>query len=122
MSATPFNLSIEQDVDFSFTITVLQQTGSPLNISSGYTFFSKIRPDYKSAPLLSLSLGSGIAITNGSGGIITVSFTNAQTLALPPTTTYTTLVYDVLMVQASGNVKTLLVGGTISVAPVSTNV
>jgi hypothetical protein len=116
MSATTNNISVEQNVPYSFNINCVLSDGvSPLNVSSGYTFSCKIRADYQSSPLITLSLGNGISVSSSTPYPITISLTSAQTLSLPVTTIPTTLFYDVLMTQTNGAVNTMLVRGSISV-------
>ena len=116
MPATTNNISVEQNVPYSFNINCVLADGvTPLNVSAGFTFSCNIRTDYQSAPLITLALNSGISTSNISPYPVTISLTAAQTLSLPVTTSPTTLFYDVLMTQTSGSINTMLVRGTISV-------
>jgi hypothetical protein len=115
MPATTNNISVEQNVPYSFIIYVQDSSGNPVNVSSGYTFSCKVRPDYQASPLVTLSLGNGVSVASTTPWGVTISFTSAQTLSFPVTTTTTTLSYDVLMTQTSGSFNTMLARGTISV-------
>lgn len=117
MPATINNISVEQNVPYSFIVYVQTSNGSPLDVhlSSNYTFSCKIRADYQSSPLIALSLNNGISVASTTPWGITISLTSAQTLSFPVTTTPTTLFYDVLMTAVSGSVNTMLVRGSISV-------
>lgn len=117
MPATINNISVEQNVPYSFIVYVQTVNGTPLDVhlSSLYTFSCKIRADYQSSPLVALSLNNGISVASTTPWGITISLTSAQTLSFPVTTTPTTLFYDVLMTAVSGSVNTMLVRGSISV-------
>jgi len=115
MPATTNNISVEQNVPYSFNINVQDFSGNPVNVSSGYTFSCKIRADYQSSPIITLSLGNGISTSATTPYPVAVSLTAAQTLSLPVTTSLTPFLYDVLMTQTSNNGNTMLVRGTINV-------
>ena len=116
MSATTNNISVEQNVPYSFIIYVQDSSGNPVDVhlSANYTFACKIRTDYQSSPLVTLSLGSGVSVASTTPWGVTISLTSAQTLSLPVTTN-SPLLYDVLMTATNGSVNTMLARGTISV-------
>jgi len=117
MPATINNISVEQNVPYSFIIYVQDTNGAPVNVSnpSIYTFSCKVRADYQSPPLLTLSLNNGISTSSSTPYGVTIFLTSAQTLSFPVTTTATTLFYDVIMTAVSGSINTMLARGSISV-------
>jgi hypothetical protein len=90
---------------------------TPINASNPttYGFACKVRADYQAPALISLSLVNGITVSPVSPYPVTVSFTAAQTLSLPVTTSASQLLYDVYLLPIGGIGNAALVRGTISV-------
>ena len=116
MSATTNNISVEQNVPYSLTITLYASDGTtPVNVLNNYYFSCEIRADYQSPALASLSLGSGISVGGTNSNVVTISFSAAQTLSLPVTTASSSLVYDVYLLPISGSANACLARGSVSV-------
>jgi len=93
-----FNLTISGDI----TGAKLWMSAKTGYTATGYVF-------QKDTALL-----GGVVITNGPGGLATVTLSPSDTSSLPPTTVK--LVYDVQVKSASGLVSTVQ-SGTLTVEP-----
>ena len=105
MSAGTYNITLEQGA--TLTLTVLVEDDSVIRNLTGYTARMKIRATKDSdTVLLDLTMGSGLTIPTPANGEILISLTAAQTAA------YTTVnaVYDLELVDGSGDVERLLQG------------
>ena len=106
--ATISNLFIDQDADFTTTVTVNDSTGSALDLTN-YTALAMIRKTYQSSTATTFTSSFVSPRTTGQ---ITISLTDTQTAALESGR----YVYDLVITDASGN-KTRVVEGTATVNP-----
>lgn len=106
MSASIYNLNIEQGATFTRTITWKDSTGAAINLT-GYTARMQIRERVESSTaLVSLTNSSGITL-GGAAGTVVITVTAALTDALP---NMKKGVYDLELVSAGGIVTRLLQG------------
>ena len=108
--ATIANLKVDQGADFATTINLNNLDGTDFNLT-GYTVASQMAKSYASTTKTA-------SITDAATGAIQLSLTNAQTGAL----TQGRYVYDVEVTQTSGNVKTRVIEGQITVFPQVTSI
>jgi len=106
--ATISNLFIDQDADFTTTVTVNDSTGSALDLTN-YTALGMIRKTYQSSTATTFTSSFVSPRTTGQ---ITISLTDTQTAALESGR----YVYDLVITDASGS-KTRVVEGTATVNP-----
>ena len=106
--ATISNLFIDQDADFTTTVTVNDSTNSALDLT-GYTATAMIRKSYKSSTSTEFTIAFVDPRTSGQ---ITLSLTDVQTAGLNAGR----YVYD-LVIIASGGDKTRVVEGIATVKP-----
>ena len=106
--ATISNLFIDQDADFTTTVTVNDSTGSALDLTN-YTALGMIRKTYQSSTATTFTSSFVSPRTTGQ---ITISLTDTQTSALESGR----YVYDLVITDASGN-KTRVVEGNVTVNP-----
>ena len=106
--ATISNLFINQDTDFSTTVTVNDSSGSALNLTS-YTALAMIRKTYQSTTATTFTSTFAADRTTGQ---ITISLTDAQTALLEDGR----YVYDLVVTDNSG-IKTRVVDGIATVTP-----
>lgn len=103
--ATKLNLFIDQGTDFSTTIEVADDNGTPINLTT-YTGRSQMRKHYTSTAFHAFN------VTGNSNGVITVSM-NAATTANIAGGRY---VWDLELVS-SGNVVSRIVEGIVTINP-----
>lgn len=96
---------IEQHADFNTTITVDNTQGDDFDLSA-YTVSSQIRKSYYSETFYTFDA----AITDPSGGLISLSMTSANTALIDPGRYF----YDVVI---DGPVKIRVVEGIVTVMP-----
>ena len=106
--ATISNLFIDQDADFTTTVTVNDSNGSALDLTS-YTALAMIRKTYQST---SATTFTSTFATDRTTGQITISLTDTQTAALEAGR----YVYD-LVITDSSSTKTRVVEGIATVNP-----
>ena len=106
--ATISNLFIDQDADFSTTVTVNDSTGSALDLT-GYTASAMIRKSYKSTTSTSFTVAFESPRTTGQ---VTLSLTDTQTGALSAGR----YVYDLVIITSGGD-KTRVVEGIVTIKP-----
>ena len=106
--ATISNLFIDQDADFTTTVTVNDSAGSALDLTN-YTALGMIRKTYQSSTATTFTSSFVSPRTTGQ---ITISLTDTQTAALESGR----YVYDLVITDASGN-KTRVVEGIATVNP-----
>ena len=106
--ATISNLFIDQDADFTTTVTVNDSTGTALDLTN-YTALAMIRKSYQSSTATTFTSSFVSPRTTGQ---ITISLTDTQTAALESGR----YVYDLVITDASGN-KTRVVEGIATVNP-----
>jgi len=106
--ATISNLFIDQDADFTTTVTVNDSTGSALDLTS-YTALAMLRKSYQSSTATTFT---SAFVSPRTTGQITISLTDTQTAALESGR----YVYDLVITDASGS-KTRVVEGNVTVNP-----
>jgi len=106
--ATISNLFIDQDADFTTTVTVNDSAGSALDLTN-YTALGMIRKTYQSSTATTFT---SAFVSPRTTGQITISLTDTQTAALESGR----YVYDLVITDASGN-KTRVVEGNVTVNP-----
>ena len=106
--ATISNLFIDQDADFTTTVTVNDSTGTALDLTN-YTALAMIRKSYQSSTATTFT---SAFVSPRTTGQITISLTDTQTAALESGR----YVYDLVITDASGN-KTRVVEGIVTVTP-----
>ena len=106
--ATISNLFIDQDADFTTTVTVNDSTGSALDLTN-YTALAMIRKTYQSSTATTFTSSFVSPRTTGQ---ITISLTDTQTAALESGR----YVYDLVITDSSGT-KTRVVEGIATVNP-----
>ena len=106
--ATISNLFIDQDADFTTTVTVNDSNGTALDLTS-YTALAMIRKTYQSSTATTFT---SAFVSPRTTGQITISLTDTQTAALDDGR----YVYDLVITDASGN-KTRVVEGIATVTP-----
>jgi hypothetical protein len=106
MSASIYNINIEQGATFTRTITWKDSANVAINLT-GYTARMQIRERVESSTaLVSLTNSSGITL-GGAAGTVVITITATQTDALP---NMKKGVYDLELVSAGGIVTRLLQG------------
>jgi hypothetical protein len=106
--ATISNLFIDQDADFTTTVTVNDSNGTALDLTS-YTALAMIRKTYQSSTATTFT---SAFVSPRTTGQITISLTDTQTAALEQGR----YVYDLVITDASGS-KTRVVEGIATVTP-----
>ena len=106
--ATISNLFIDQDADFTTTVTINDSSDVALDLT-GYTATAMIRKSYKSTTSTTFTLAFVSPRTTGQ---VTLSLTDVQTAAL----TAGRYVYD-LVITDSGGDKTRVVEGIATIKP-----
>ena len=106
--ATISNLFVDQDADFTTTVTVNDSAGSALDLTN-YTALGMIRKTYQSSTATTFT---SAFVSPRTTGQITISLTDTQTAALESGR----YVYDLVITDASGN-KTRVVEGSVTVNP-----
>ena len=106
--ATISNLFIDQDADFTTTVTINDSNGSALDLTS-YTALAMIRKTYQSTTATTFT---STFVSPRTTGQITISLTDTQTAALEAGR----YVYDLVITDTSGN-KTRVVEGIATVNP-----
>tara|TARA_B100001057_G_C22812880_1_gene936168 strand:+ start:618 stop:950 length:333 start_codon:yes stop_codon:yes gene_type:complete len=101
------NIFIDQDADFSKTITAKDSTGTVINLS-GFSVAAMLRKNH----LSSTSVSFTTSIASASDGTITITLTDTQTAALEAGR----FVYDVV-ITSSGGLKTRVVEGQATINP-----
>ena len=106
--ATISNLFVDQDADFTTTVTVNDSAGTALDLTN-YTALGMIRKTYQSSTATTFT---SAFVSPRTTGQITISLTDTQTAALESGR----YVYDLVITDASGN-KTRVVEGIATVNP-----
>jgi len=106
--ATISNIFIDQDADFTTTVTVNDSSGDALDLAA-YTALAMIRKTYQSATAVTFTSTFANPRTSGQ---ITISLTDVQTAALDDGR----YVYDMVITDSLG-VKTRVVEGIATVNP-----
>jgi hypothetical protein len=106
--ATISNLFIDQDADFTTTVTINDSNGSALDLTS-YTALAMIRKTYQST---SATTFTSTFASDRTTGQITISLTDTQTATLESGR----YVYDLVITDSSGT-KTRVVEGIATVNP-----
>ena len=82
-----YNPIVNQGIDWIFTTTWQDSTGTAIN-TSGYGVQLQIRNQVDNSLILGLSVGSGITLTTPASGITTYRVTGTQSAAIPVGTYY----------------------------------
>lgn len=106
--ASQVELFCDQGSDFSFTIDVKNDDGTPMNVA-GYSFSSSIRKSYYSS---SATANLTITVTNSSNGNVVLRMNSATTSNIKAGR----YLYDVRMVDTE-SVVTRVIEGIITVYP-----
>lgn len=106
--ATISNLFIDQDADFTTTVTINDSAGTALDLT-GYTALAMIRKTYQSTTATTFT---STFVSPRTSGQITISLTDTQTATLEAGR----YVYDMVITDSSGN-KTRVVEGIATVNP-----
>jgi hypothetical protein len=106
--ATISNLFIDQDADFTTTVTINDSTGSALDLTN-YTALAMVRKSYASTTATTFTSTFASDRTTGQ---ITISLSDTQTAALEAGR----YVYDLVITDASGT-KTRVIEGIATVNP-----
>ena len=99
--ATIQNLTIDQDADFTQTLTIKDSAGDVVDLT-GQTVTSKLRKTHLSSSATSFTT----AIVSATAGTCSITLTDTVTSAMSPGT----WVYDIVMADAA-NDKTRLIQG-----------
>lgn len=106
MSATTFDITIEQGATFTLSLVWKDSAGTPINLT-GWTARMQVRPSYGSdVVLLNLNSTSGGITLGGLAGTIEVVGSATATAAI----TGRKAVYDIELVAPGGAVTRLLQG------------
>lgn len=112
-STGKLNLTIQQGATFSKTLTYLQASGAPRDLT-GYSAKTQIKTGVGGALIKELSTSNGGIIITGVAGQVTMFMSPSQTTALTPGT----YVYDLELTSSGATpVVTRLVEGTVKVTP-----
>ena len=106
--ATISNLFIDQDADFTTTVSITDSADSALDLT-GYTAAAMLRKSYKSTSSTAFTVAF---VDPRTGGQVTLSLTDVQTAALNEGR----FVYDLVITDADGD-KTRVVEGIATVKP-----
>ncbi len=106
--ATVSNLFIDQDADFTTTVSIADSANSALDLT-GYTAAAQLRKSYKSTSSTDFTVTFVDPRTDGQ---VTLTLTDVQTAALNEGR----YVYD-LVITTSGSDKTRVVEGIATVKP-----
>jgi hypothetical protein len=92
-----YNPTVNQGIDLIFTTTNTDANNTPINIT-GFTLRLAISNQVTGVTVLTLTNGSGVTLTNPTGGVATFQITGAQTAAIPTGTYY----YGIKATSAGG--------------------
>jgi hypothetical protein len=115
MSAGIYNIVSDQGATFAQTLTWKDANGTAINLT-GYTARMQVREKYSSVhAVLSLTTENGRIALGGSAGTIALAVSAADMAALsipdaPGSPPAKSLVYDLELVAAGGQVTKLLMG------------
>ena len=102
MLAANYDITIDRATEYSFVLTIKNQTGAFVDIGAN-TFYSDIRDSVTKKEVVSFT---ATILDDGDNGQVAFTLTEAQTLLLKPTGSYE---YDIFM-QRSGVMERLLYG------------
>lgn len=109
--ALTVDINIDQGSDFSKVLTVVNDAGTPMNLT-GYTAYSQFRRGYGSTTAYAFSA----TISNAALGQITLSFTGAASAAIKATR----YVYDVEVSSISSKLRVFQ--GLVTISPEVTKI
>ena len=104
------NCVVDQNADFTMTVTYTAPNGAPINLS-GFTAEMMIRPGYADPAVITLTETSGITL-GGSAGTVVVFTIAAQNSPLTANKSY---VYDLVLTNSGA--KTRLIAGSYFIDP-----
>jgi hypothetical protein len=99
---TTYNINCVDKETFPGVEFSVKRNGSPLNLT-GASIELEVRQNYGSTPVLSFSIGSGITVTNLTGGAFKI---NEQTINCTPGR----YIYDIEITLADATVHTWIQG------------
>lgn len=98
--------------DRTFRFTILDQTGAAVDITGWTVQFEFRTAVTDSSPLLALTVGSGITLTNPTAGILDVAVTRAQTTGVLTPGTATSITFQYGLARTNSGTWTVLAYGT----------
>jgi len=108
MSAGTLDLFVEQGATFSYTLTLNDSAGAPVNLT-GYTARMQMRRSVQSPDILiSLTTANGRLVITPLTGVITMTISATDTAAL----NFQSAVYD-LEIESAGGIVTRLIEGKV---------
>ena len=108
MSAGTLDLFVEQGATFSYTLTLTDSAGAPVNLT-GYTARMQMRRSVQSPDILiSLTTANGRLVITPLTGVITMTISATDTAAL----NFQSAVYD-LEIESAGGIVTRLIEGKV---------
>lgn len=105
-----WNIAINQGATWQIEVTYLDPDGDPVNLT-GFDVRMQVRRAYADqddvdSPLVDLTIGDGVTVTDATGGVFRLTIDKTTTEALPPGS----WLYDVEIESAGGEVTRLFYG------------
>ena len=117
MLAANYNITLDRGADYSFVLTIINQAGSALDLSSpAATFIADVREVASKMEVLDLTPTVLAPSTNGQ---VTLSITKAQTKTLRAGSGI--YEWDIFMDRGSPTVRTRLLYGSLTARAQTTN-
>jgi hypothetical protein len=111
MAAGKLDLFVEQGATFTYTLTLTDDVGAPVNLT-GYTARMQMRRAVQATPaLISLTTENGRITITPLTGVITLTIEAAATASL----NFQTAVYD-LEIQSAGGIVTRVLQGNVALS------
>lgn len=104
-----YNISVNQGESFNLDASLINSSGSSMNLS-GYYLRGQVRYSYGSTGVL---LDLNPSITNATGGLININLTPSQTASLP----ITIAVYDIESYVSGDSTVSRVLNGFFSISP-----
>lgn len=111
MAAGTYNLELEQGVTETRDLAIKDASNVAIDISA-WTFRAQIRSSYTSDDILA---SGSFSITNGAGGLVTMTFSDTDTAAIPYRAGRT-YVWDLEAVKGDGTIVRLMMG-SVEISP-----
>lgn len=109
--ASAYNPIVNQGIDWIFTTTAQDSTGTAINIT-GYTVTLQVRNQVTNALVQQLTVGSGITLTTPLSGLATYQVTGTQTSTIPVGSYY----YGI-KATSTGGINYDWLDGIVTIAP-----